>query len=401
MSHEPWYCEIIWCFDDHGVDHDCVEGTDASEILDDADGVTNAGEWVCGNDTLYGLGGHDVLLGDDDNDALIGGLGADWLWGGAGLDTAHYFDSPTGVFVDLTFGEGDGGTAEGDRLGEIENVNGSMYDDSLFGDAGINVLTGGDGNDLLSGGGGDDSLLGGNHNDTLKGGGGADYLHGGSGTDTASYYESADGVLAMLNVGIGSGGDATGDTFASIENVTGSSHDDFVVGNDGANALTGLGGSDSLQGLGGIDTLNGGDGNDSLYGGNGNDALHGGNGIDSLRGGLDRDTMSGGSQADTFVWESTNETGLTTATADAIFDFNRPAGDRISLALVDADVYTAGNQTFDFIGTDAFSGTAGEVRYYHAGGDTYIEMQTGTSVDVEGVIRLEGLHTPDAGWFVL
>ena len=49
----------------------------------------------------------------------------------------------------------------------------------------------------------------------------------------------------------------------------------------------------------------------------------------------------------------------------------------------------------------AFSGTPGEVRYYHADGNTFIEMQTGTSADVEGVIRLNGIHAPEASWFVL
>ena len=84
-----------------------------------------------------------------------------------------------------------------------------------------------------------------------------------------------------------------------------------------------------------------------------------------------------------------------------IWDFNRIEGDQLNIASIDADVYTAGDQAFTFIGTAAFSGTPGEVRYYQSGGDTYIEMQTGTSVDVEGVIRLAGIHTPEASWFVL
>jgi hypothetical protein len=36
-----------------------------------------------------------------------------------------------------------------------------------------------------------------------------------------------------------------------------------------------------------------------------------------------------------------------------------------------------------------------------SGGNTYLEMQTGTSLDIEGVIRLAGIHTPEASWFVL
>ena len=45
--------------------------------------------------------------------------------------------------------------------------------------------------------------------------------------------------------------------------------------------------------------------------------------------------------------------------------------------------------------------TPGEIRYYHADGDTFIELQTGTSSDVEAVIRIAGIVTPDASWFVL
>jgi hypothetical protein len=37
--------------------------------------------------------------------------------------------------------------------------------------------------------------------------------------------------------------------------------------------------------------------------------------------------------------------------------------DRISLHALDADIQTAGNQAFSFIGTAAFTGEAGQVRY--------------------------------------
>ena len=67
-------------------------------------------------------------------------------------------------------------------------------------------------------------------------------------------------------------------------------------------------------------------------------------------------------------------------------------GDHIDLSRIDADVYAAGNQAFTFIGTAAFSGTPGEVRYYQAGGNTYLQMRTGMSADIEGVIRIDGIH---------
>ena len=43
----------------------------------------------------------------------------------------------------------------------------------------------------------------------------------------------------------------------------------------------------------------------------------------------------------------------------------------------------------------------GEIRYNHADGDTFIELQTGTSEDIEGVIRIAGIVTPQANWFIL
>ena len=49
----------------------------------------------------------------------------------------------------------------------------------------------------------------------------------------------------------------------------------------------------------------------------------------------------------------------------------------------------------------AFSGTPGEINYTHSGGNTYIQLQTGTVADVEGVIRLDGIVTPEASWFML
>src|SRR5688500_1004929 len=86
--------------------------------------------------------------------------------------------------------------------------------------------------DTIFGFGGNDSIFGLGGNDEIKGGGGADAINGGSGTDTANYSDSAEGVVVSLISNEGFGGTAEGDTLTSIENLTGSSHDDFLVGND-------------------------------------------------------------------------------------------------------------------------------------------------------------------------
>jgi Ca2+-binding RTX toxin-like protein len=129
--------------------------------------------------------------------------------------------------------------------------------------------------------------------------------------------------------------------------------------------------------------------------------LRGDNGHDILNGGAGRDDLYGGSGGDSFVWWDTSETGVTRGSADAVHDFNRTQGDVIDLSAIDANIHAAGNQAFSFIGTAAFTGTPGEIRYYHFGGDTYVEMQVSLLTDVEGVIRLDGIHNPTAGWFDL
>jgi Ca2+-binding RTX toxin-like protein len=135
--------------------------------------------------------------------------------------------------------------------------------------------------DTIFGFGGDDDIFGLGGNDLILGGAGADDINGGSGTDTASYTDSASGVTVNLGAGTGVGGTAEGDTLTSIEDVTGSEHDDFLIGNAGNNVLTGLEDNDILKGGGGTDTLFGDSGNDRLKGGGGADTLNGGSGIDT------------------------------------------------------------------------------------------------------------------------
>ena len=153
--------------------------------------------------------------------------------------------------------------------------------DNIFGYGGNGTICGLGGADSIWGGDGNDDIQGNSGNDLLKGGGGNDHLDGGSGIDTASYDDSASGVTVFLATDVANGGTAEGDTFTSIENLTGSNHDDFLVGDDGNNVLSGLQGNDVLKGGGGADTLNGGENNDALKGGGGADTLNGGTGIDT------------------------------------------------------------------------------------------------------------------------
>jgi hypothetical protein len=95
----------------------------------------------------------------------------------------------------------------------------------------------------INGGDGIDDLTGGTGNDTLIGGAGADDLNGGGGTDTASYAGSASGVTASLHTDTATGGDTIAD---DVENLTGSSFDDTLEGDELANTLTGGDGTDTV-----------------------------------------------------------------------------------------------------------------------------------------------------------
>jgi Ca2+-binding RTX toxin-like protein len=300
-----------------GAGADSLWGGPGNDVLEGEDG----------NDFLHGGQGNDQLFGGNGDDSLVGLSGADVLDGGAGVDTADYSASPVGVYVPLGSGQPRNGDAQGDTLVSIENLTGSAHSDTLLGNGGANRLKGGlgadslwggpgddllegeDGNDFLHGGQGNDQLLGGNGDDILVGLSGADVLDGGVGIDTASYSTSSVGVSVDLAANIALNGDAEGDTFAGIENLLGSTFDDGLFGDDGANDIRGGDGNDTIDGAGGDDTLYGDGGADTLSGGDGDDALFGGDGDDLLDSGPGADVMDGGSGIDTASY-ATSVTGV-------------------------------------------------------------------------------------------
>ena len=285
---------------------DILFGGEGGDILD-GDGGNDTLDGGAGNDELYGNAGIDNLLGGSGDDDLKGDEDADRLDGGDGIDRALYWDSPEAVIIDLLAGTGLGGDAQGDTLVDIENVQGSGFDDMLIGDGGANALYGRDGDDTLQGGSGNDNLhgddgidrlLGGSGNDDLKGDEGADYLDGGDGIDRARYWDSPTAVTIDLVAGTGLGGDAQGDTLIDVEDVQGSDFGDTLTGDAGANELDGRGGDDTLAGGGGDDILDGDGGDDTLDGGAGDDSLYGNAGIDHLLGGAGDDYLKGDEEAD-------------------------------------------------------------------------------------------------------
>ena len=153
-------------------------------------------------------------------------------------------------------------------------------------------------------------------------------------------------------------------------------------------------------GLGGNDRLNGGKGSDVLDGGKGDDRLDGGKGNDVLTGGIGTDHLTGGIGADTFVF-ALGDSAAAKDKADTILDMNRKQGDHIDLHLIDANAAKGGNQAFDFIGTAAFSHTAGELRYKAVGGNVYVYGDTNGDGAVDFSLQVNSIASIAAGDFIL
>ena len=89
----------------------------------------------------------------------------------------------SGISFDLSLGNASRGDALGDSVENIENVNGSNYDDVIIGDDFNNIIKGTLGNDTLHGRAGKDTIYGGDGNDVLHSGANGDKLYGGAGSD--------------------------------------------------------------------------------------------------------------------------------------------------------------------------------------------------------------------------
>jgi|GEM_PF-2835794 len=355
--------------------NDSIVGTVASEVLvggggndtisgKGGDDVVLAGS---GNDIVTTVGGWTTVLGEDGNDKITGGAGADALYGGAGADTLYggrgndtlsggagndtiyagaghdQIDGGSGVdvlileaadgenaTVDLAAGKIIWGLFEQETITGIENVFGSIGNDTLVGNADNNTLSGGGGHNLIQGGAGNDVIYDNFNNngygvdggDTLLGGDGHDYIEshgtgntisGGAGNDTVigdvvgNSFDGGDGsdILYMASgwyESVSSQVDLAAETLIAngetshlggFESIIGGAAEDTISGDDAGNYFDGGAGADRLIGLGGNDTLLGYTENDYLDGGDGNDHLEGHFGSDTLIGGAGADTLEG------------------------------------------------------------------------------------------------------------
>jgi serralysin len=201
---------------------------------------------------------------------------------------------------------------------------------------------------------------------------GDDTLIGGAGSDTASYAHSDADIQVRLNTtSVQNTFGAGNDKLVSIENLIGGSGDNIFTGSSGANVLDG---------------------------GAGNDQLSGGGGTDTLIGGLGQDKLTGGSGADIFRFESVLDS--LGGARDRIMDFTR-GSDKIDLSEIDAISGTTENDSFRFVGTNAFSGAAGELRFFKSGTTTIVEADVNGDRIADFQIEVANSVTPTASDFLL
>ncbi|WP_123346278.1 calcium-binding protein [Pseudomonas brassicacearum] len=274
-----------------GAGIDTVSYEDASSVTLNLKTGVHTG--FAAGDTFSGI---ETFRGSTIDDTFYASADADSLDGYTGTDMLSYSQSEQSVNITMTSataGTGLGGDAQGDTFTGFERITGSNYDDIFTTAVGTNEFYGGAGNDVyvINGtasqfvrefaGGGDDEvrtnqvnvtltseverltftgtgnfvgrgnasdnvIIGGAGNDTLFGGAGADQLIGGAGTDTVSYADSGASVTINTQTGIHTG-IAAGDTYSSIEAITGSNYSDVFVGDAGANIFNGGAGLDLLS----------------------------------------------------------------------------------------------------------------------------------------------------------
>ncbi|CUX26168.1 Hemolysin-type calcium-binding region protein (fragment) [Agrobacterium deltaense Zutra 3/1] len=255
-------------------------------------------------DLIYGLEGDDILIGGSGFDRLIGGPGADQLIGGDGGAEADYSESAAAININLVAtktGTGMGGDAQGDTLTGIHKIIGSVFNDTLTGNAGFTFEGGagddvyivplstviieeenggndeirttynsysiivknnierltyiGTGNAHLIGNALDNVITGGSGNDQLDGADGADHFIGGAGTDSVSYATSPVGITLNFKTGIHSGY-AAGDTFDGIEMFVGSTHANTFISGSEASTFNGGDGGGTVDYSGSPEAVN-------------------------------------------------------------------------------------------------------------------------------------------------
>ena len=390
-----------------------------------------------------------VITGNLFDNVLEGLGGSDTLIGGFGTDTAIYEHNGGRVIVTLGADGADGAAVEfatssarapdsTDTLRSIENVTGSAFNDQITGNELDNVLDGRGGADVMAG-------L--NGNDTYIVSTAADIVNEAAGQGTA------DRVQTSVRYTLATGSqveflETTNASGTAAINLVGNGFGNTINGNDGNNVINGGANINAAN----FDTMAGHGGNDTyivdanadvvieavgegtldrvqtgttyvlgagsevevlettnaagttafdLVGNEFGNTIIGNNGQNTIVGGFGLDTLVGNGGADIFVWSSVAETGVAANQADIVgADFDPLVGDKLAFNPIDANELVAGDQAFTFIGQGPFTG-AGQISTFTDGFDTYILLNTDGDAAQEATIRVLGVHSVDASWFVL
>ncbi|PVE26429.1 hypothetical protein DC522_01305 [Microvirga sp. KLBC 81] len=315
-------------------------------------------------ETFRGTRGNDVfIVGAGDRVAFSGGYDA--------------------VVTDQTFSIGTALNVGTVQLTGSTNasITGSSLKNNLMGNAGNNVIRGGDGVDILAGNAGNDALYGGYKNDIVLGGEGNDRVYGnneddvvkgGAGNDTVDGGSGSDKVY-------GDDGDDSVNGGAGNDTVRGGAGNDRVVDTSGRNKLYGDAGNDTIKAGSGNDTIDGGTDNDKLYGGSGNDSVLGGDGDDLLFGGSGDDRLLGGAGNDTIVGDAGSNV-FTGGAGDDLFMIEQQTGKLDTI--MDFDV--AGGDVIDL--SDTYAQGMGDLKIESDGrGNTIVTVSDGTKFKLVGV----------------
>jgi len=362
-----------------------------------------------------------IFIDDQDlalyNSGMIsGGIGVRVRENSAGTNVMDI--NNTGTII------GTGGTAVFGALGDDTVTNSGLITGGVILDAGNDTYVGRGGvieGDLLGGAGADIlDIRGGEVTGDVQGGADNDIYYvsdstvsllelAAEGTDTVNAESSfklganfenlilsGDGNIRGIgntedNVITGNIGDNRLRGKAGEDTLNGEDGDDRLFGNADNDRLNGGDGDDLLKGGKARDKLYGDEGDDRLFGGGYKDKLYGGDGEDRLVGGSGKDELTGGADADTFVFRRISDSE-NTADFDTILDF-QVNEDIIDLSKLPGDM--------TYIGSSAFSNTAGEVRVTTPGSDSVIKIDIDGDGSADMKIFVTGTTALDALDFLL
>ncbi len=281
-----------------GAGNDSLAGDSGSDTLygDDGDDAmfgdgNSTPDAYQGDDHMEGGAGDDTMRGYGGADTLLGGLGNDYLYGEAGDDYLDVGEDALGTSSINTAYGGDGNDTIVAYLGQQNILVGDDGDDTITGEG---QVWGQAGNDTITVRGGYVDVVG--RQSLAQGGDGDDVIRLPSG-GVSAYGEAGDDLME--------GGDGTSYMSAGDGDdiVTGGEGNEYAWGQAGVDMMSGGGGNDQLSAGDGDDELTGDGGNDVLFGDDGNDVLAGGPGRNYLDGGLgdDRYIVDSAGEIDTIV----------------------------------------------------------------------------------------------------